>query len=365
MPTKRILGRLVLAVVGLLCATVLSSCSLTALTATAQSAPGSGSVASGQLRLIQEPNAGLSPIYAQLTSAKRWIDMVQYELTDPTVISDLIAARERGLSVRVLLNQAYTGRSVNQTAFDKLKAAGVNVAWTPKETIFHIKVIVIDRRLADVATGNLTPRYYSTSRDAFIIDTNPGQVAAIERTFTADFAAATAGAASSAMPAALCSSGAPYAGLVWSPCYGSSTARTALLNQIQAARKSIYFESEELADYRIVDALSAAARRGVKVAVLMTYSSQWASAFQQIVASGGTVRTYSPDASLYIHQKLILIDAGTPNQSVLIGSQNASSTSLTKNRELSLEIGNRQGRRIINALASTFRADASSANVFH
>ncbi len=65
--------------------------------------------------------------------------------------------------------------------------------------------------------------------------------------------------------------------------------------------------------------------------------------------------------ALFIHEKMILDDAGTPSASVLIGSQNASFTSLQDNRELSLLLNNGSTATLIKEVAATFTTDFAHA----
>jgi hypothetical protein len=154
-------------------------------------------------------------------------------------------------------------------------------------------------------------------------------------------------------------------GLIWSPITGDSTAQTALVNQIAAARQSVFFESEELSDAPLYNALAAAAKRGVNCEVVMTDATQWHSAFATLDAAGCHVRTYpNRSGTLYIHEKLILDDAGTPDASLLLGSQNASSSSLTRNRELGLLLTAAQARSVVSAVAATFAGDYSGATAW-
>ena len=61
---------------------------------------------------------------------------------------------------------------------------------------------------------------------------------------------------------------------------------------IGSARHTLYVENEEMSEYTIVDALCAAARRGVDVDVVMTYASTWQSSLDKLAAAGVHVRTY-------------------------------------------------------------------------
>lgn len=62
---------------------------------------------------------------------------------------------------------------------------------------------------------------------------------------------------------------------------------------------------------------------------------------------------YSSSHGFYIHGKVIEADYGTSHAKVFIGSENFSSTSLTRNRELGLIISS---QKVLSAIASTFAA---------
>jgi hypothetical protein len=96
----------------------------------------------------------------------------------------------------------------------------------------------------------------------------------------------------------------------------------------------------------------------------MTRSSEWDSAFGVITKAGCLVHLF-PDSStaLYIHEKLVLDDQATPRESMLIGSQNASITSLTRNRELGILLTRTDGGGDAIATASaTFDSDFGHAS---
>jgi phosphatidylserine/phosphatidylglycerophosphate/cardiolipin synthase-like enzyme len=307
-------------------------------------------------RLVQYPEAGFGGFYQQIAGARHTIDMEMYELQDPLAQRDLIAAAARGVRVRVLLDKDFSGGTVNRAAADELSAHGVQVRWAPAGYIFHIKATSFDSRVSDISTANLVSKYYRTTRDAEIVDTDSSQVRGIERTFANDWSAGPAGKPREQTVQA--------PGLVWSPNTGSGTAQTALVRQIRAARSSIDFESEELADPVIYGALAADARRGRRCRVVMTRSAEWYPALRAISRAGCHVRLFADSATaLYIHEKLILDDGGTSHASMLIGSQNASVTSLTRNRELGVLVKGGHGAGAVIATArATFDTDFGNAS---
>jgi phosphatidylserine/phosphatidylglycerophosphate/cardiolipin synthase-like enzyme len=123
-------------------------------------------------------------------------------------------------------------------------------------------------------------------------------------------------------------------GLVWSP----TNSQLAMVGLIDSAQHSLLVENEEMSDTAIVDALEGAAERGVAVQVIMNAGTSYSSEWNRITAAGGRISTYASTAPLYIHAKVILADYGYPTASVFQGSENFSSASLTRNRELGLII---------------------------
>ena len=265
-----------------------------------------------------------------------------YELEDTRFEAALAADERRGVHVRVLLNGGYYGEgsSQNKAAYAYLKAHRVPVRWTSKHfALTHQKTVVVDGRTALILTFNLTPQYYASSRDLGIADTNPADVRAIEATFANDWngTEATAGDGSG--------------DLVWSP--GSENAQ---FQAISSARGELDVYNEEMADTAVENALEQAARRGVDVRVVMTYSSDWESAFEALTAAGVHVRTYAANASLYIHAKLIL-----SGRRALVESENFSTTSLDRNRELGIIV---TSPKIVSSLKATFERDYTGATPF-
>lgn len=301
--------------------------------------------------LIQEPDAGIAPISSLIDGARHSIDVVIYALVEEHIVDDLIAAQKRGVQVRVILNRAFHGATTNAATYARLSAAGVAVSWAPASTVVHQKTIVVDaggsEAVAAIGTGNLEEKYDATSRDAWIVDRDAAQVAAVRATFDADWSADQAG--SDTLGAA---STAP--GLVWSP--GATDAFTSV---IESAHSTLEFASEELSSPAIIDALAAVAHRGVACSILMTDDASWHDAFAKLSAAGCEVRTLANQPSaLYIHEKEIVVD----HTAALVGSQNASTAALAKNRELSVELDAAAAAPVVSAMTKTFEVDWASAS---
>lgn len=292
--------------------------------------------------LVAEPDQGLAPVYQLLGSARRSIDMTLYELMDPAVIGLLDRAADQGVRVRVILDQNRKQRA-NTPAFDDLAAHGVAVHWAnPAYACTHQKTLTVDGATSAVMTLNFTPKYYATSRDFAVITDDGADVAAIEATFEADFtdAPVTPGDGDS---------------LVWSP----TDARPTLLRFIGSAQATLQVENEEMSDADVVDALCAAAGRGVAVRIAMTYRGSYRRNFDRLREAGAMLSLYPASAQLYIHAKVLLADYGATGARVFIGSENFSQASLTRNRELGLIISDPAVMATVNR---TLTADFSGGS---
>ncbi len=286
--------------------------------------------------LLILPDQGETAIYNFINSATSSIDLTMYELTDTTVTTDLVNREKAGVNVRVILDNAE--KSVNQTAFNALQAGGVAVTFSSTAFTFtHQKTLTVDNRESFISTGNLDSRFYSTSRDYGVFDTDAADVAAIVAVFNADFAKTAI---------------TPSDGddLVWSP----TDSQTHLLALINGAQHSLDIEQEEFSDTAVVNAIVAAEKRGVTVRVVVESPSSYTTELNEVTAAGGKVTGYTDPNGFYIHAKAIIADFGTATAKIFLGSENFSDNSLNDNRELGLIITD---PGVINGVESTFNAD--------
>jgi cardiolipin synthase A/B len=307
-------------------------------TAATSSPPHSG----GRLTVVTEPQQGFGALYALIAGAKSSIDLTMYELRDKVAEQDLAAAAARGVRVRVVLDTNLEHAS-NQPAYTYLSAHRVHVVWAATSyAATHQKTLTVDDRESVIMTANLVTEDYSSTRDVLVTDSGSADVAAIERVFQADYShsAVTPGDGDD---------------LVWSP----TDSQPELLALIKGARHSLSVENEEMGSSTIVSALEKAARRGVKVDITMTDSGSYTREFAALTKAGAKVHTYAANASLYIHAKIVLADYGTTSARVFVGSQNFSTASLRRNRELGL-VTNLSA--VLNALQPVLTSDFAHAD---
>lgn len=272
---------------------------------------------------------------AALNGAQKSIRMEMYLLSDREIIDALKAARGRGVEVRVLLEaQPSGGGPGNRPAINELQAANVAVKTSnPAYRLTHEKAIVIDDRIALIATFDQTRLAYANNRGFGVIDTNPADVAEITAVFEADWKRTTPAPSNP--------------NLVWSPF----NARQRILALIDGAKQTLDIEATEMQDDETQAHLIAAVQRGVTVRVVMSPSQSGPDANapgqEKITRGGVKLRMLKMP---YIHAKMIVAD----NERAFVGSQNLSDASFDSNRELGILINDPQ---IIPILAGAFIND--------
>ncbi len=259
-----------------------------------------------------QPGDGRRPILDEIEAATTSIDLEIYIVTDDEILEALEAAQARGITVRVLLEEhPFGGGGGQQGIFDRLDAAGIDVRWSnPAFRFSHIKMMVIDRELLIIMNQNLTTSSFTGNRELGVITTTPEAVQTASAIFEADWA-------QEVEP--------PPGPLVVSP----TNARESLQALIDSAQTSVDVYAEVLRDPDLLQALEAAAQRGVTVRVIISPSASFDAERASLADAGVQVRLLR---SLYVHAKMILVDG----QRAYVGSQNISTTSLDQNRELGI-----------------------------
>lgn len=298
------------------------------------------------LTLIVEPRAGYQPIYDFISGARVSLDMTMYQLSDAKAQDALKAAAKRGVKVRVLLDSNTQGggsSTMNKAAYSDLATNGVDVRWAWSGTLWHQKSISRDGAAAAIMTCNLNAADYPVVRDFAVITNNRATVAGMGATFDKDWKATSSPPTSGVVPSG--------SDLVWSP-----GAQTALVDLIDSARvgTTIWAEDEQLDSQPIQQALVSAAKRGVTVNFLMTYSSDWASGLAALSQGGVHVKVYQPNAPIYIHAKALTVNDDTAYQ----GSANFTTAMTDQNRNVGI-ITKDPG--LVDGIRSTIASDFAGA----
>ncbi len=288
---------------------------------------------SRDVSLLVEPNDGVTELVKALDRAQNRILLSAYLLSQHRIVRALERAAAQGVSVYVLLDR-YPFGIVQQpdSMFALLKSAGIMVRWAPPYFQYsHAKFAVLDDRTLILSSANFTQAGFSTDRDFVLFDRDPRDVRQADNVFRADWDRI-----------------APVVNdpnVVMSPV----GAREKLDGLIDNARHSLSLYSEEVLDMGVIRHLASAIRRGVRVRILTATTSGVArrilNATARHMRSGARVA-----GGLYAHAKVLIVDG----RLAFVGSENLSSTSLDRNREMGLIIA---ASAVVRELQTTFDQD--------
>jgi phosphatidylserine/phosphatidylglycerophosphate/cardiolipin synthase-like enzyme len=263
-------------------------------------------------QLIIEPDMGRAPIANYLESAKHSVDLVIYGFTDDTLLSVLLRQQQQGKLVRVIMEQRpYKNENQNEKTLNTFKKH--KLAWQGNIKPFrfiHQKTILIDDRSVLVMTFNFTKSSFKNQRNFGLIIDNPEQVKAINQLFNADW---------NHQPIRV-----NHSSLIISP----DNSRAKLIELIQQTKSTLQIYAQSVNDNKVIDALTAAARRGVKIEILTSNPLRK----KQANALHSTDINLHRSKKLYIHAKVFIFD----HQKAVIGSINLTRASLDDNRELAV-----------------------------
>ncbi|MCV7137429.1 cardiolipin synthase [Mycobacterium hodleri] len=293
-------------------------------------------------RLIVEPDDGLGPVLEFIGSAQASLLIKQFTFTDESLIDAVIARKQAGVDVRVMLNAARSGGDrANDETFERFSAAGIAVQWAnPKFYVTHEKSMVVDEKTALVATFNMCLKYFTATRDYGVIIDDPVHVRQIVEVFNADWNH------DDWVPSV-------YEGLLWS----NSNSRYHMARFIDTATQRIDVQHPKFVDAVILDHLAAAVERGVRVHVLCGGRHGISEGdVLDTFASLRTLRRFGAKVhkqkNLRVHAKLMIVD----DERALVGSMNIDRSAFDLRRELGITVTE---PAVVARLKETFEHDWS------
>jgi cardiolipin synthase len=274
--------------------------------------------------LIVLPDDSAKPILAAIDAAARVLRVKMFVFSDPGLLQAVIAAKRRGVKVRVMLNPARrSGAHDNEATRRTLERAGIDVRdANPAFDLTHEKSMVVDEETAFVKSLNWATANLTETRDYAVVTTHRHEVAEIIECFEADWHRQTFEPRDRSH-------------IVWCPGPG----RDRLCRFIDEARHRLFVQNERFQDMVIIERLVRAARRGVQVDVMARPPHTLKR--DKLVEGVGGLRIMD-DIGIEIHKlkhlklhgKMLLADG----VAALVGSINFADGSLDGRRELAIEV---------------------------
>jgi cardiolipin synthase A/B len=274
--------------------------------------------------LIVLPDDSAKPILAAIEAAARTLRIKMFVFSDPGLIQAVIAAKGRGVKVRVMLNPARrSGEHDNEATRKALERVDIDVKdANPAFDLTHEKSMVVDDETAFVKSLNWATPNLTETRDYAVVTTHRHDVAEIIECFEADwhrekFEPRDRGH------------------VVWCPGPG----RDRICRFIDEARHRLFVQNERFQDMVIIECLVRAVRRGVKVHVMARPPHTLKR--DKLVEGVGGLRIMD-DVGIKIHKlkqlrlhgKMLLADGVV----AIVGSINFAAGSLDERRELAIEV---------------------------
>jgi phosphatidylserine/phosphatidylglycerophosphate/cardiolipin synthase-like enzyme len=290
--------------------------------------------------LIVLPDDSSKPILEAIEGASRTIRIKMFVFSDPALLKATIAAKRRGVKVRVMLNpQRRSGERDNEVTRKALQHAGIEVKdANPAFDLTHEKSMVVDEKSAFVKSLNWTTKNLTETRDYAVVTERKRDVVEIVDGFEADWHR------ESFTPR-------KQSHLIWCPGLG----RDRICGFIDETKHKLFLQNERYQDAVIIERLVRAAARGVKVQVMARPPHSLKR--DKLVEGVGGLRILD-DLGIKIHKlkhlklhgKMLLADG----VAAIVGSINFAAGSLDDRRELAIEVRDDQ---IVDRLYETANRD--------
>jgi phosphatidylserine/phosphatidylglycerophosphate/cardiolipin synthase-like enzyme len=270
------------------------------------------------------PEATAKPLLAGIEAAQKTLRIKMFVFSDPALIAAVIAARKRGVDVRVMLNPARrSGETENEDSRRQLVEAGVSVLDSnPAFDLTHEKSMVVDEAQAFVMSLNWETRNVTETRDYAVVTRHPHEVAEIIACYDADWKR------TQFTPR-------PDSALIWCNTNG----RERFAHFIDRAQHTLWLQNERYQDAVIIERVVRAARRGVKVHIVARPPHTLKA--EKLIEGVGGLRIMSDVGAkvhklkgMRLHGKMLLADGAR----AIVGSVNLAPGSFDARRELAIEV---------------------------
>jgi cardiolipin synthase len=274
--------------------------------------------------LIVLPDDTSQPVVEAINGAKKSLRVKMFVFSDPELLRVVIAAKRRGVDVRIMLNPTRRdGESENEASRKALLAGGVNVIDSnPAFVLTHEKSMVIDDELAFVKSLNWKTTNLTETRDYAVVTTHRHEVGEVIDCFEADWKRKAFEPGDDAH-------------LIWCTTNG----RERIAQFIDDAKHTLFLQNERYQDAVIIERLVRAATRGVKVHVMARPPYKLKK--EKLTEAVGGLRTLD-DVGIKVHKlkhlklhgKMLFADGVR----MIVGSINLAPGSFDNRRELAIEV---------------------------
>lgn len=289
-----------------------------------------------------------------IANAETSVELCVMQLQDFTVSDALIAAHERGVAVRIIVDDGYATADVEK-AIEHLQVAGVTIlADSSSNKLMHSKFVVIDGATSLVSSGNFSTYDSASNANNLLLFRSPALATGLVDRFDAMWTKKAFYNPTDPGPFSTTVDGAKvhwYHGPDWAMI-------DALIAAIDNAKEAIHFSIFSFTLESVREALN---DRCGEVELLGLYDEGQANGDESMAPSGWCPQADVREAKIEgdfgfkkLHHKYLIIDPGVEgSQIVITGSANWSYSAATKNTELMVRV---QHSEVVQAFESEFQA---------
>jgi len=262
------------------------------------------------------PTGLQSRIDALIDSAQSTLDVQMYLFTVTDIANHIVSAKNRGVTVRVILDPDEAGNQQVEPLF-----INNGIAWKNASSVYmfsHAKYLIIDHTQGVIMSMNFNGDAMVNERNYGLVTKDPGDIGDLQAIFDYDWALANGQQATA--PDLSCTR------LIVSPVNAAQR-----LNQlIASATSTLDIEVLYVTDTTLRNAIGKAKTNGVNVRVILeTDQDQPENAATVTYFKGLGIPVKYATNQFYLHAKLIVADGVA-----FVGSENLSYTSQMSNREV-------------------------------
>ncbi|EAX1826672.1 phospholipase D family protein [Pseudocitrobacter faecalis] len=121
--------------------------------------------------------SALHLVLKTIESAQQEIRLMGYSFTSPEVVSALVRAKQRGVDVRIVLDEKGNRSKSSQAAMNIVVNAGIPLRTNGRYAIMHDKVIIVDNHTVEAGSFNYTRSAASRNSENVLVINEVPEVA--------------------------------------------------------------------------------------------------------------------------------------------------------------------------------------------
>jgi phosphatidylserine/phosphatidylglycerophosphate/cardiolipin synthase-like enzyme len=266
----------------------------------------------------------------RLNAATNSIDVALYDFNRPSLRDALLAAKRRGVAVRVVTDDEARASNASKPFYDALAAKGIPIVDDRDDgRIMHNKYAIVDGEIVWTGSTNWSENdLVENHNNAIVFDSS-----AVAQVFQYDFDQMFGGKFGEAKTSSPTTT-LPYAGkaleIYFSP---QDSALAEVIAEVNGAQSSIDFAVFFFTDDRLRDALIAAHGRGVRIRGIFDELGAGNASSDDMALCEAGVPVAIEQTKGKLHNKLMVIDALGANPRVITGSLNWTAAGDQRNSE--------------------------------